>query len=224
MTKIAMRKENQAKQGGVEQRTGSTRNRPEVQSDLVESEESGASQGDGTTRRREMDNDLNTQAQTVRLAQQEAVAPPESGPSTTRKRKKWNDVDNLDIMRAYFYATNCERNRQGFRKRMVVEWRKIRENTNLTESQIANQLYSIRTNRLLSDIEIENIKHEVEMSLRDNTTENSPRQSQSPQDEINVQIGDQNQSEAEHSTRKSNGNRANDKRTVRRTKTEHQFI
>ncbi|CAH1104422.1 unnamed protein product [Psylliodes chrysocephalus] len=98
--------------------------------------------------------------QKARLARQEDVASPEDQDSRQTRKRKWPKKDNVDIMRAYFIGTKCELSKQVFRKKTLIEWRRLRPDLNLTESQLANQLYAIRTHNLLTVLEIAMVKEE----------------------------------------------------------------
>lgn len=154
-----MKTRRQAQQGGTELQAGSGRNRQDVQPDLEDREASGALLETGTTREPTASASGSTSSQSAGLTQQYAGVPPET--STKGKRRKWSKQDNRDIMRAYFLSSKCEREKQGFRKRMTIEWRTLRPDMKLTEDQLANQLYAIRARQLLSELEIRDVKNEV---------------------------------------------------------------
>lgn len=164
-------------QGGLEGSAASIRNRHDVQSDAGES-----SEASGTPQRRAIRN-FGTRNETIstapnttqRMTQHTDAVPLEE---TTRKRKKWSQADNLDLMRSYFRATKCDTCKFGYRKRMLTEWNLIRPDNTSNENQLATQLTSISRNNLLSETLIRAIKAEeldkIEQNTENNDNENNP--------------------------------------------------
>lgn len=196
-----MKTRSQLQLGGAELQTGSVRNRQEVQSGLEQGEASGVSLGNGTTRTTKTPSHGRNASQEMGLAQQNVVVPRENMKPCTRK--KWSKEENTDIMRAYFHATKCDREKQGFRKKLVIEWRRLRPDSSLNESQLANQLYAIKTRKLLSELEIRQIKQQTEQLLNlnnpDNRTaeiiEDDQENSEDQVENLNTTLNDNNNTE-----------------------------
>ena len=144
--------------GGGEVRTAPLRNRRDDQSDMdTRSGPSGTHSCSNTTR---MASQRQNGSPNMRLNPTLVGIPLDELPKA--RRRKWSKEDNKDIYRAYFAATNCEKDKAGYRKRMLIEWKKIRISSDLNEQQVANQLYAIRTKKLLTESEIEEVKKEIQ--------------------------------------------------------------
>ena len=65
-------------------------------------------------------------------------------------RKKWSNEDNITLMLAYYQSQPGKR---GYRKRLFTIWT-ASDNFTCTEQQLADQVRSVITNKLLSDMEL----------------------------------------------------------------------
>jgi len=75
---------------------------------------------------------------------------------SSSSRKKWTK-ENMNVM-GCFYRAQGER---GYRKRMLIEWKKIYPQSDLSEQRLADQKRSIVTNHLLTILELDLLKQEI---------------------------------------------------------------
>ncbi|XP_030762162.1 uncharacterized protein LOC115886975 [Sitophilus oryzae] len=69
-----------------------------------------------------------------------------------RARVRWTGNDNLDLIRAYYRATNGEQNKTGYRIRLYEQWISLRPDFSRESQQLADQLRSVlRRKRLVLD-------------------------------------------------------------------------
>ena len=90
---------------------------------------------------------------------------PDRNPATARKM--WSKNNNKLAMMSYFKSEPLKR---GYRKRMLEIWKEI-GTFDLKEQQLADQVRSIRKNRLISEVEMEELKRKVEGDGRENSND-----------------------------------------------------
>ena len=83
---------------------------------------------------------------------------PAPGRYPATARAKWSKDLNKLVMKCYIKSNPGTR---GYRKRMTAIWREIGE-FEISEQRLADQARAIKVNSWLSDIEIEELKREVE--------------------------------------------------------------
>lgn len=90
-------------------------------------------------------------------------SPTASGNSS--QRMHWTRELNMSVMRAYYRSTKNETECEGFRKRLLTEWRNIYPESTLNEQRVCSQLNSIRRRKVFSDAELNLLKAEVRLEL-----------------------------------------------------------
>ncbi len=75
-----------------------------------------------------------------------------------QSRKKWSTGENRDVMRCYYASNPSER---GYRKRMHQLWLAAYPNSGISEQRLADQRSVSAKNKLLSDVELEEIQRSV---------------------------------------------------------------
>lgn len=96
-----------------------------------------------------------------------------------RRRIKWTQQMNKDIMELYFHVTNCERIKTGYRTKLHEQFTRKYPHLTLTEQNVADRKSAIIRNKLLPSLTIEEIRARIETELqttneeRRNTNENT---------------------------------------------------
>ncbi|KAI5698609.1 hypothetical protein M8J75_009269 [Diaphorina citri] len=96
-----------------------------------------------------------------------------------RRRIKWTQQMNKDIMELYFHVTNCERIKTGYRTKLHEQFTRKYPHLTLTEQNIADRKSAIIRNKLLPSLTIEEIRARIETELqttneeRRNTNQNT---------------------------------------------------
>ena len=70
-------------------------------------------------------------------------------------RKKWATRENKDVMESYYASNPSQR---GYRKRMHQIWLAIYPHSDISEQRLADQRSVIVKNKLLTDVELEEIQ------------------------------------------------------------------
>ena len=73
-------------------------------------------------------------------------------------RKKWATRENKDVMESYYASNPSQR---GYRKRMHQIWLAIYPHSDISEQRLADQRSVIVKNKLLTDVELEEIQRSV---------------------------------------------------------------
>lgn len=76
-------------------------------------------------------------------------------------RRRLSKQDNKDVMRAYFIATDCEANTMSYRMKFMNVWKNIMPVMKVTVQRICDQQRSIFTKNLLSAVEINMIREQI---------------------------------------------------------------
>lgn len=101
---------------------------------------------------------------------EEYVAPPTATVQQGRRRMKWTNELNAEIMRSYYRATEVETNLTVYRARMHQDFTKRHpELSHLTEQRIADQRRAIITNNLLPGATIDTVREEIYREVGHNT-------------------------------------------------------
>lgn len=104
---------------------------------------------------------------------------PVPSPQHRTRRKRWTRDDNIDLLRAYYRATNIERDRTGYRVRLHEEWTHSRPDFSRSSQQLADQLRSVLRRKVFSSAELEHLKSSISTEHQDPDAnrESSPRNS-----------------------------------------------
>ena len=82
-------------------------------------------------------------------------------------RRKWNNAVNRAVMECYFESEPTVR---GYRKRLPSAWQK-RGMFKVSERNLADQARAVKTNKWLSEVELEEIKQQGRGSIGDTDSE-----------------------------------------------------
>lgn len=101
-------------------------------------------------------------------------------PKENSKRMRWTRSMNIDVMRSFFRATECETQLTGYRNKFLFEWKKNYPQLEISEQRICDQRRVIINKKYLTDTEISQIKHEISAQIN-NTSQDSQSLSQPPE-------------------------------------------
>ena len=82
-----------------------------------------------------------------------------------QRRTKWMRNDNIRLMECYFLAKSNPKMR--YTKRMLRIWGERGERNDVDSQRLSDQVRVIRRNRLLSELEIKDIKRKVTETLNE---------------------------------------------------------
>ncbi|XP_030765588.1 uncharacterized protein LOC115889668 [Sitophilus oryzae] len=170
------------KPGGAELQTDSVRNRLDEQSDAGKDGANGVFLRTGTIRRQR-----NGPAEDVLPADQ----PTTTKAGKVRQRMKWTDTMNLHVMRCYYTTTNLETTPLVRSELLKMFLRKFPDYTNITEQRLVDQKRIIITKKYISELHLEELKHEVaeELNLsQPNLAFDEISNEKEPETEINLDI------------------------------------
>ncbi|XP_030755105.1 uncharacterized protein LOC115881665 [Sitophilus oryzae] len=113
---------------------------------------------------------------------------PVPNPQPRTRRVRWTRNDNLDLIRAYYRATNGEQNKTGYRIRLYEQWISLRPDFPRESQQLADQLRSVLRRKVISNAELDHLKQAVlaetqdpEQEQNDNLNEISETTHNTPQ-------------------------------------------
>ena len=99
-------------------------------------------------------------------------ADPGRHPMTAKKRTPrtaWSKEVNKIAMKCFYKS---EPSKRGYRKRMFAKWQEIGV-FNVSEQRLADQVRAIKNNNFLSNVELEEIEHEIVMEENNGTVQES---------------------------------------------------
>lgn len=84
------------------------------------------------------------------------------------RRTRWSRQDNLDLMRAYYLATNLEMDRTNYRHRLAEIWEGLRPDFPRNPQQLTDQVRSVVRRQALSEAELHRLREEIEGRNQEN--------------------------------------------------------
>lgn len=98
---------------------------------------------------------------------------PVPAPDRRGRRMHWTRQDNLDLLRAYYEATDLEQDMVNYRARLEEIWNRKRPHMPKTAQLLSGQVRSVLNRKALTDAELEQLKSEIRDVAQNNTRRSS---------------------------------------------------